>query len=407
MANSPVTDRYTSVAITLHWIIALLLGAMIGLGRNMHDANHVPIEWMFQLHKSVGITILVLMIARLVWRLTNRPPPLPAEMKQVEKRVSHWVHMGLYALVFALPISGWIMVSVSPFAIATVLYGTIGWPHIAGLPELALETRQTLYPNVKNVHEIMSWALIALFALHIVGAVKHELSDEEGVMKRMIPGIFGKTSPPRAPARGAFLTFGSALAFFAMIAGGPVIAQSLTSEQSVEAVNSESNWIIDYANSEIRFSGTHSGNDFSGTFEDWSASISFDPSNVSDGSATVTVSTQSARTGDTLYDNTLNAAEWFHVTDFPNATVALSNFRRNDAEDDAMLSDASLTIKDVTVTIPFSFRLEETSGITTMTGETVLSREAFNLGQESDASADWVAAEIAVSVIVKASPAGG
>ncbi|MEO9969461.1 MAG: cytochrome b/b6 domain-containing protein [Hyphomonadaceae bacterium] len=407
MANSPATERYTSVAITLHWIIALLLGAMIGLGRNMHDAEHVPIEWMFQLHKSVGITVLVLMIARLVWRLMNRPPPLPAAMKQVEKRASHWVHIGLYALVFALPISGWIMVSVSPFAIATVLYGTIGWPHIAWLPELALETRQAIYPSVKNVHEIMSWALIALFALHIVGAVKHELSDEEGVMKRMIPGIFGKTTPPRAPARGALLTFGSAFAFFGMIAGGPVIAQSLTTEQSVEAVNSESNWIIDYTNSEIRFSGTHSGNDFSGIFEDWSASINFDPANISNGSATVTVATQSAKTGDTLYDNTLNAVEWFSVSAFPNATVALSNFRNDETDDNAMLADASLTIKDVTVTVPFGFRLEEINGVTTMTGETVLSREAFNLGQESDASADWVGAEIAVSVIVKASPADG
>lgn len=361
---------------------------------------------MFQLHKSIGITVLVLMVARLLWRLMNPPPPLPNDMKPTEKLASHWVHIGLYVLLFALPVSGWIMVSVSPFAIATVLFGTVGWPHIAGLPELALETRQSIYPSMKNIHEIMSWALIGLFALHVIGAIKHELSNDEGVLKRMIPRLFGETTPPRLPARGALAAFGSAFAFFGMIAGGPVIAQSLTPAQTVEAEIAGGNWTIDYENSEIRFSGTHSGDEFSGIFEDWSATILFDPADISKGHTSVTVATASARTGDTLYDNTLSAAEWFNYSTFPSATVALSNFRDDEiANSNAMLADATLTIKDATTTVPFTFKLEEVGGITTMTGVTILTREALDLGQESDATADWVSAEIAVSVTVKASPA--
>jgi len=402
---APSSERYTSVAIALHWIIALSLGAMIGLGKNMHDADHRPIEWMFQLHKSIGITILALMIARLVWRLMNPPPPLPADMSPLEKRASHWVHVGLYVLIFALPLSGWIMVSISPFAIATVLFGVVGWPHIAGLPELALETRQALYPTIEELHEIMSWALIALFVLHVVGAIKHEISDDEGVLKRMIPRLFGETTPPRAPARGALMAFGSAFAFFGMIAGGPVIAQSFTAEEAAQTEDAEGNWTIDYEASEIRFSGTHSGSEFSGVFEDWSANINFDPTTIENGNASVSVATSSADTGDTQYNNTLNAAEWFNIAAFPTATVELTNFRiAEDAEDEDMIADATLTIKEAIATVPFTFRLTETDGIWTMTGETVLSRETLDLGQDSDAGADWVGADVSVSVTVQASP---
>jgi len=405
MSQAPSSERYTAIAITLHWLVAFGLGSMIALGKNMHDADHRPIEWMFQLHKSVGITILILMIARLVWRLMNPPPPLPADMKPLEKRASHWVHIGLYLLVFALPLSGWIMVSVSPFSIATVLYGTIGWPHIAGLPELALETRQSIYPTVEEVHEIMSWLLIALFALHVIGAIKHELSDDEGVLKRMIPRLFGKTTPPSAPSRGALMAFGSAFAFFGIIAGGPVIAQSLGGETPVTQNQAEGNWLIDYDASEIRFSGTHSGNEFSGVFEDWSATINFDADALDTASVNVSVSTASAQTGDTIYDNTLDAAEWFNIQAFPEAIVELSNFRTSeDGAESGLIADAALTIKEVTTEIPFRFQLIETDGVWTMTGKTELSRAALNLGQESDATADWVSADISVSVTVQASP---
>lgn len=399
------SERYSSVAIALHWIIALCLGVMIALGKNMHDADHRPIEWMFQLHKSIGITILTLMIARLIWRFTNQPPPLPLDMKPAEKTASHITHMALYALMFALPISGWVMVSVSPFSIATVLYGTIGWPHLPGFAELALETRQAVYPKVASIHEIMSWALIVLFALHVIGALKHEISDEEGVLKRMIPRLFGKSTSPRTPARGAWVAFGSAFAFFGIIAGGPVIAQSLTGSGATQAAPAQGNWDINYETSEIRFSGTHSGNAFSGVFEDWSATISFDPDALSDASASVLVTAQSARTGDTLYDNTLEAAEWFNVSVFPQASVALSNFRLAEVGDDGeMIADATLTIKEAISTVEFRFHLIEADGVWTMTGETVLARETFELGQESDATGDWVSTDITVSVTVEASP---
>lgn len=401
MSRVELQERYSSVAIALHWVVAALLGLMIALGKNMHTADHRPIEWMFQLHKSVGITILVLMIARLIWRLKNKPPALPADMKPLEKRASHWVHIGLYMLVFLLPLSGWIMVSVSPFAIATVLYGAMAWPHLPGLPELALETRQAIYPSIENIHELMSWALIALFALHVVGAIKHEMSDEEGVLKRMIPGLFGKTTPPRAPSKGALTAFGSAALFFGIIAGGPVIAQAVSSDAPATVDSSvEANWAIDYEASEIRFSGVHDGNEFTGAFESWTAEISWDDEKLASNAVTVNVETSSALTGNALYDNTMDAAEWFNIDAFPNASVSLSGFA---AQGDAYTGQAAITIKEVTATVPLTFTLAYEGDEATMAGTAKLSREAFNLGQESDAGGDWVSLDINVAVTVKAS----
>ena len=115
------TSRYSAVAIALHWAIALGILGMIWLGWNM-DNN----ESLFQLHKSIGITILMLTIARIVWRVMNPVPPLPAEMKGWEKTLSSAVHYAFYGLMILMPLTGWLVVSTSyEFDIATVIFGTI------------------------------------------------------------------------------------------------------------------------------------------------------------------------------------------------------------------------------------------------------------------------------------------
>ena len=115
--------RYSSVAMALHWAMAGLILFMIWLGRNME--NH---EARFQLHKSIGITLLVLTLIRILWRLYNKPPPLPSDTKPIEAKLSHLVQMGFYALMLLIPLGGWLMVSVSEFRVPTVLFETVSWP---------------------------------------------------------------------------------------------------------------------------------------------------------------------------------------------------------------------------------------------------------------------------------------
>ena len=402
MQLSEPSPRYTSVAIALHWLLALALGAMIAIGKNMYDADHQPISWLFQLHKSIGITILVLVIARIVWRFMNPPPALPEAMASMEKRAAHGVHVGLYALMILLPLTGWIMVSVSPFAIATVLYGAVSWPHLPAFAGLALETRELVYPRIENVHELLSWALIALFVLHLAGAIKHELSDEEGVIKRMIPGLFGKTAPPQAPSRGALTAFGSAALFFGVIAATPVIAQSLGNTPAAEPATSGvvANWQIDQEASEIAFSGDYNGNPYSGTFAEWTADISFDPENLADSRAAVSVDVTSIDAGVALYNDTLKATEWFDMGTFPSITIDFSEF---EASEDGFSAIGNMAIKGATVEVPLSFSLTIDGDDAVMTGQTTLSRSALDLGQDSDPGGDWVADDVLVDVTVTAS----
>lgn len=217
MTSSSPAARYTSVAIALHWAMALLILFMIWLGWNMDD-NEVR----YQLHKSVGITLLFLTVARIAWRLLNPPPPEPSTLKPLEQKLSHVVHIAFYALMVIIPLTGWLLVSISPFQISTVLFGAVDWPHLPFTSGLR-QGNELLHGIVENIHSKGAWVIIVLLGLHVAGAVKHEFGGEEGVIKRMIPGLFGKTSPPSPPARGAVIAFGSSLVLFALIAAVPLL----------------------------------------------------------------------------------------------------------------------------------------------------------------------------------------
>ncbi len=393
------SHRYTSVAITLHWLIAAALVGQIFLGWNMHSAEDQPIDWLYQLHKSFGITELVLTNARIVWRVMNPPPPLPAEMAPREKTASHLVHLGFYGLMLAIPITGWILVSTSSFGIATVLYGLVGWPHLPGLPDLAAETKETVFAVAEFLHSKMAWLVFLLLALHLGGALKHELSEEEGVLKRMVPGLFGRTSGPEAPSRGALYALAASLGFFALVTCAPMVAGGAGAVAPAEASLDEANWTVDYEASELGFAGVYNGRPFEGRFGDWSAAIAFDPDRLDESRVSVSIAPASVDTGVKLNNDTLQYKEWFNTEAFPAATVALSGFEATEA---GYTAAAQVTIKDQTVEVPFDFTLSIEGGRARMEGAATLSRTALDLGQSSDAGASYVSEEITVDVIVEA-----
>jgi len=186
------SSAYSGVAITLHWVMAALILFMIWLGRNME--NH---EARFQLHKSIGITLLVLTLARIVWRLYNKPPPLPSDVKPLDSKLSKLVQFGFYALMLMIPLGGWILVSVSPFNVPTVLYETVSWP------SLPLPRDEGTYKLLAFMHgKGATFGFLGLLFLHMAGAIKHEIGHESGVLKRILPGR--KRNTPRA--RGAAMT---------------------------------------------------------------------------------------------------------------------------------------------------------------------------------------------------------
>lgn len=387
------SSRYTSVAIALHWAMAALLLFMIWLGWNMEDN-----EARYQLHKSIGITILFLALARLAWRFANPPPPLPEGMPALEKKASHAVHVVFYALMIGIPLGGWFMVSVSPFQVSTVLYGVLSWPHVPFTEGLV---SKDLYEFVEFFHSKGAWVIIGLLALHVAGAVKHEIGKEEGVLKRMLPGLFGKSEPPALPSRGFIFAFGGSLALFSAIAALPLLGAAASGggkpsgSDAAPVAAIEANWAVDYGASEIAFSGIHDGNAFSGTFANWTADVAFDPEALATSKVHVVIDMRSGTTGKKLYDDSLKGKEWFVLSDFPEATVDLDNFKQ---VADGYEATATLTLKGKPVSVPLQFTLDIDGKEARVNGKAEFSRNALGLGQSSDAEGKWISDTVTVTL---------
>jgi cytochrome b561 len=179
--------RYTAVAIALHWLMALGILALVimGLAMTYIDLPPMRIFQLYQLHKSVGISVLLAAVLRLAWRLKHPAPALPASMPRGERAAAKGGHILLYFCLFALPMTGWALVSVSVLNIPTVLYGVVPWPHLPVLSTLPDKAwAEALF---KRVHAYGAWALIALVAGHAAAALRHHFVHRDDVLRRMLP----------------------------------------------------------------------------------------------------------------------------------------------------------------------------------------------------------------------------
>jgi len=192
------SSRYTKPAVILHWLIALAVIAMFALGWYMtelpkeaakqtafdlfdlgvytwHLAEEAsPRNFYFNLHKSIGVTLLALIALRVLWRVSHRPPALLTSYKAWEKKLATGMHHLLYLLMVAMPVSGLIMAMSGKYGVKW-----FGIDIIAGLDN------STLRDIFKEAHEIIGVIFLSAIILHIVGALKHKWIDKDGTMKRM------------------------------------------------------------------------------------------------------------------------------------------------------------------------------------------------------------------------------
>jgi cytochrome b561 len=172
-------SAYTRGAISFHWAIALLIFAAFPLGLYMHNLPLSPDKLkLFSYHKWIGITALILAVARVVWRVNHRPPDLPTTMPRWERFSALAIHILLYALILAVPLSGWLMSSATGFQ--TVWFGVLPLPDLIGKDKefgrLLLELHQTL-----------NFLLITLVGGHIAAALKHHFLTHDHILIRMVP----------------------------------------------------------------------------------------------------------------------------------------------------------------------------------------------------------------------------
>lgn len=194
LRNTPT--GYGRIAILFHWTMALLIIGMLGLGLYMSD---LPLTdpnafQFFQLHKSIGFVVLALAVLRLVWRLANPSPKLPEGMHPLERLGAHLGHAGLYALLFAMPLTGWLMVSASPWGIPTVVFNVLPVPHLP-VPE-ALGSQEQAEGFFKLLHAYGAYLLIALVVVHVAAAFKHHVIARDDTLKRMLT-----TAPAKSETR--------------------------------------------------------------------------------------------------------------------------------------------------------------------------------------------------------------
>ncbi|MDP1613293.1 MAG: cytochrome b [Sulfuritalea sp.] len=182
MSSTPAsnsTTRYTHIAIGLHWLIAVAIVGSFSVGLYMVDLPISPQKLkLYSWHKWAGVTIFLFVVLRLGWRLSHRPPELPAAMPAWQRKAAEATHVLLYLLMFAVPLSGWLMSSAKGFQ--TVWFGVLP------LPDL-LRKDTELGDLLQQLHMLLNFSMAALVLAHAGAALKHHFFDRDDVLVRMLP----------------------------------------------------------------------------------------------------------------------------------------------------------------------------------------------------------------------------
>lgn len=450
-ASSPSSERYTAVAVVLHWAIAAAILFLLPLGFWMSGeiAAGNPAGGVynaFQLHKSVGLAVLILSLARLGWRIANPPPPLPAHMPAWERLIAKATHWVFYALMIGLPLSGWVFVSAgwslhdnASMAVPTRFFGLFQVPALFGLPQAAEDVRASVAAASFRAHSAMAWGAIVLVALHVGAALKHHLIDKDNVLTHMVPGLAspdGAAAPPKNPARLAALGIGLGLAGIALAAAlfaassyvassapqaastieiaepappepAEIEAEAQTPEVAAEPATpgAPASWRVDTGASAINFTYIYSDESgdaqMRGRFTRWRADIRFDAENLPASRANVTIETASANTSAPYHNNTLPTASWFNSAAQPNATFVATDIR---ATSNGYEARGTLTIRGQARPARLPFTLAINGNRAVMDGTLTISRRDFGIGVGAEGD-DMIGPDVVINVHVEASRA--
>ncbi len=359
--------RYTIPSIILHWLMAVLIVMLLVIGFIMVGIPFGADKFfVYQWHKSFGILVLLLVALRIYFRL-KQTMPLPAILPQWQKRAAHATHLALYAAMILMPLSGWLMVSLSPLQIPTLFFGGVEWPH---LPVPQSWINEGTADMAKDAHEIIAWALIGLITLHVGAAMQH-LFKRDGIIYRMLPLKWFKPL--------------MILLFLPL----PLYAAPL--------------WQTDYAQSKIAFTATMNGGEFSGAFEKWSAEIAFDPKDLASSFIVATIDTASAKTGAKDKDSAMPGKDWFDAAQFQTATFKSESIVARDAAKGEYLAKGALTIKGITKPIELPFTVQIDGNKAQATSQITLQRNDYSIGVGEWAGDQWIAFPVRVEIAVRAS----
>ena len=399
--------RYSAGAVVLHWLIALVMAFQLALGFAMpHDERGFAL---FQLHKSIGITILVLSVARLAWRLTHRPPP--SVEGGFSGALARTVHVLLYVFMIGQPLTGWAMVSTDATRIPTLLFGTVPLPHLplpAGINEA-----------MEQSHAVLAWTGLALIVLHVAGAVRHQFLIRDGLLRRIAPGgsawaagllallvvaIYMGTGMKIAgdvAATGGYPTGrtpeqpGDAVPAAALPDDTPDPTATATpdeaateaaeaSEESEDEPGPPPVWAIQ-PGGRLGFSLGNGDGTLRGSFSDWSGTIRFDPDHPETAAIRIDVKLASASLGDATQDEMLQGGDFFGTSANPTATWRSTSVRASGPN--RFTAQGTLSLKGASHPQSLTFTLSGNGLKRRVEGSGTIDRAAFGVGTGEAAAA--------------------
>jgi len=353
------------------------------------------------------VTILLLSLARLAWRLANPPPPMPATLAPWERRLAGATHFAFYVIIIGMPLTGWIMVSSSKLQIPTVLYGLVPWPHIPGLAGLA-DSARNIWNNAGFAgHLILGYTLMALLPLHVAGALKHQLfSRDEPVLARMAPGARpGRWLEPRLLAI-VLSAIGAAILGLTLTPPRPGVAPPAAGAVTAATASLTSlapRWTVE-PGSNLSFSTTWGERPIEGRFRRWKAEIAFDPAAPERSQAWVEIDLASVSTGDAQRDATLVTSDWLDAAAHPTAAFTADRFEQTGPE--AFVAGGRLVLRGVNRPLDLPFRLELDGDQAHAVGTASIDRTAFGVGRGESAGTAQLPAAVQVKIDLRATRAG-
>ena len=377
----------------MHWAIAALLAFQIAVGWALEDLGARGFA-LFQLHKSIGISILLLTLARIAVRYW-KPRPAPVEGGW-QGALAKAVHAGLYVFMLGAPLTGWALVSTAKVKVPTLIFGIIPLPHLP-LPMGAHELAE-------GGHSLIAWIGIALFALHVAGALRHHFLIGDGLLWRMIPArssvllvalpaliaagfVLGRVIlPGAAPKAAAAPNLPAAVEEQAPANAAEAIGNSANAATPVEADNAIAaeeplgpppSWAVQPGGT-IGFSVGNSGETISGGFAKWTAKIAMDPDHPDSADIRVEIDLSSASVGDSYKDGMLAGDEFFGVAVHPKAVFAAKGAEKTGAN--SYRAAGTLTLKGVSKPQSIRFTLSGTGKTRKVSGSAAIARAAFGVG---------------------------
>lgn len=395
-------QRYSRIAIFLHWAIAALLAFQIAVGWTLEGLGTHGFA-LFQIHKSVGISILALTLARIAVRYW-KPRPAPAEGGW-QGGLAKAVHGGLYLVMLGGPLTGWALVSTAKVKVPTLIFGIIPLPHLP-LP-------MSTHDLAAGWHGLFALIGIALFVLHVAGALRHHILLGDGLLWRMIPArspvllvllpslllggfLLGRMIlPPPAPKVAAASHASApeeeeAPANSTVAVNNAALPAAPSDDVAVTAAEEPAGppplWAVQPGGT-IGFSVGNGGETISGGFSKWTANIAMDPDHPASAGIRVEIDLASASVGDSYKDGMLGGDEFFGVAAHPRAVFTAKGAERTGAN--SYRASGTLSLKGVSKPQSIRFTLSGTGRTRKVSGSASIARAAFGVGNgESGAGLD-------------------